>query len=114
MASLSTSIECVLFDLDGTLIDTADDFQQVLDNDEANAQTKLEAYTVVDATLRWVARASAARGGELSLFVEARNLFDRRYATRGIYAFDSATGGFAVFLTPAPGRRLMSGVEWRF
>jgi 2-phosphoglycolate phosphatase len=31
MGSLNTSIECVLFDLDGTLIDTAEDFQKVLD-----------------------------------------------------------------------------------
>jgi len=31
MGTLSTSIECVLFDLDGTLIDTAADFQKVLD-----------------------------------------------------------------------------------
>ncbi|MBL4820092.1 MAG: HAD-IA family hydrolase [Gammaproteobacteria bacterium] len=30
METLSTSIQCVLFDLDGTLIDTAADFQQVL------------------------------------------------------------------------------------
>ena len=31
MAILNTSIECVLFDLDGTLIDTAADFHKVLD-----------------------------------------------------------------------------------
>jgi phosphoglycolate phosphatase len=31
METLNTSIECVLFDLDGTLIDTAADFQKVLD-----------------------------------------------------------------------------------
>ena len=30
-APLETGIECVLFDLDGTLVDTAADFQQVLD-----------------------------------------------------------------------------------
>jgi len=30
--SLDTGIECVLFDLDGTLVDTAADFQQVLDS----------------------------------------------------------------------------------
>jgi 2-phosphoglycolate phosphatase len=30
MQALNTSIECVLFDLDGTLIDTAEDFQMVL------------------------------------------------------------------------------------
>ena len=32
MQPLNTSIECVLFDLDGTLIDTADDFQMVLNS----------------------------------------------------------------------------------
>lgn len=32
MEPLNTSIECVLFDLDGTLVDTAPDFQIVLDH----------------------------------------------------------------------------------
>ena len=89
--------------------------RQVLGNDAANGEPELDAYTVVNARLRFLAW-SGGRGddGLLELFVEARNLLDEEYATRGVYAFDFSTGGFDTFLTPAPGRRLFGGVEWRF
>ena len=48
------------------------------------------------------------------LFVEARNLLDESYESRGIYAFDFAAGRNEVFLTPAPGRNLLAGLEWAF
>ena len=48
------------------------------------------------------------------LFVEARNLLDESYETRGIFAFDFAAGRNDVFLTPAPGRQVMAGLEWEF
>ena len=83
--------------------------EQVLDNDDANAAGRLDAYTVVNARLSW---SPAARAFEV--FVEARNLFDESYATRGIFALDFQTLANTVFLSPAPGRRVMGGVEWRF
>lgn len=51
--SLDTSIECVLFDLDGTLIDTAPDFVQVVkklcaENDRPAIDNKLIYQTVSD------------------------------------------------------------------
>ena len=70
------------------------------------------AYATMNAKLRWTHRASA-RGHALSLFAECRNLLDREYATRGIYAFDFGTFSNAVFVTPAPGRRVFAGLEWR-
>ena len=88
--------------------------EQVLDNDDANAQSELDDYVVVNARLGWrLDRASGPRRG-LGLFVEARNLFDEEYATRGIYAFDSIAGANSPFLTPAPGRRYTAGAEWEF
>ncbi len=93
--------------------------EQVLDNDEANTRDKLDAYAVVNARLAWSpsfgrrATAAGAAGGAV-LFVEARNLLDESYESRGIFAFDFAAGRNDVFLTPAPGRRLMAGLEWAF
>ncbi len=80
---------------------------QVLDNDDANGAARLDAYAVVNARLTW-------SPGALALFLDARNLFDERYATRGIFAFDFQTFTNATFVTPAPGRRVMGGLEWRF
>ena len=89
--------------------------EQVLANDEANRQPRLDAYTVVDLRLAWrPGPRGAVDGGGLGLFLEARNLLDESYATRGIFAFDFSTFTDEVFLTPAPGRRLSGGVEWSF
>lgn len=84
--------------------------EQVLDNDDANAAGRLDSYTLVHARLSW------AVGSErrFELFADARNLFDERYATRGIFAFDFQSFTNASFFSPAPGRRLMGGLEWRF
>jgi len=93
--------------------------EQVLSNDDANGQERLDGYYVVDARLAWKpfdhAAASAWSGGarpvvrSFELFVEGRNLGDREYATRGIYAFDFSTSVNSVFVTPAPGRRWFAG-----
>ena len=93
--------------------------EQVLANDAANEQQKLDSYTVVNGRVSWSLTSSkGGRAGRsqdgLTLFVEARNLFDEEYATRGIYAFNSVSGANATFLTPAPGRRIMGGFEWGF
>ena len=89
---------------------------QVLDNDSANAQPELPAYTVVNLRASWgrgLGGDAAARRGRIELFVESRNLLDESYATRGIYAFDFSTFTNAEFVTPAPGRRYLAGVSWR-
>ncbi len=90
--------------------------EQVLDNDEANLQERLDAYAVLNARLAWSPRLGrrGAEGGGPALFVEARNLLDESYESRGIFAFDFAAGRNEVFLTPAPGRQVMAGVEWEF
>lgn len=92
--------------------------EQVLDNDEANAQERLDAYAVANARLAWSPRGGGAGGTGAPagpvLFVEARNLLDESYESRGIFAFDFAAGRNDVFLTPAPGRQVMAGLEWGF
>ncbi len=89
---------------------------QVLDNDPENAQAELDAYTVVNLRLGWersLGAGAGAHAGRLGLFVQALNLLDEHYATRGIYAFDFSTLSSAEFVTPAPGRRYVAGVTWR-
>jgi iron complex outermembrane receptor protein len=99
----------VELDLDAQFVD-----DQVLDNDDANAQQRLPGYTVANARLAWSPAFARERAEKpLTLYVEARNLFDRQYATRGIYALDFTTFENAVFVTPAPGRRLLLGLAWR-
>ena len=92
--------------------------EQALDNDESNSQGTLDAYTVINARLAWSppvgSRAAASGTGGPVLFLEARTLLDESYESRGIFAFDFAAGRNEVFLTPAPGRRLMAGLEWEF
>jgi outer membrane receptor protein involved in Fe transport len=92
---------------------------QVLQNDEANEQRELDAYDVVNlrATWRPGERKAASGGGRtrgLVAFAELRNVFDEKYATRGIYALDFSTFLNEVFLTPAPGRRFIGGLGWEF
>jgi iron complex outermembrane recepter protein len=89
---------------------------QVLDNDAANAQARLAAYTVVNLRLNWersLGGPNDHKSGRLGLFVAALNVFDEIYATRGIYAFDFSTFTNEEFVTPAPGRRYLAGVSWR-
>ena len=93
--------------------------EQVLQNDEANDQSQLDSYDVVNLRASWRpgARKSAGSGARirgLLVFVEMRNLFDEEYATRGIYAFDFSTNLNEIFLSPAPGRRFLGGVGWEF
>lgn len=85
---------------------------QVLDNDPANAEAELDAYTVVNLRLGWE-RSLSVKAGRMGFFVETRNLLDEQYATRGIFAFDFSTFTSANFVTPAPGRRYLAGVTWR-
>jgi outer membrane receptor protein involved in Fe transport len=96
------------FDLGGRVLHVG---EQVLANDDANTQAPLADYTVLDARLTWESE-RRVRGPRL--FVEVSNLLDEAYSTRGIYAFDFSTFQNDVFYTPAPGRRVTGGVEWRF
>jgi iron complex outermembrane receptor protein len=90
---------------------------QVLDNDQSNDQPRLAAYTVVNLKLGWeraLGSGAESRRGTLGVFVAAENLFDERYATRGIYAtIDFTTFAQAEFVTPAPGRQYLAGLSWR-
>jgi iron complex outermembrane receptor protein len=90
---------------------------QVLQNDDANEQQKLDSYDVVNLRATWrpgARRAGAGRVRGLMVYAEARNVLDEKYATRGIYAFDFSTFVNEVFVTPAPGRRWLGGVGWEF
>jgi iron complex outermembrane recepter protein len=89
---------------------------QVLDNDPSNSQPRLDAYTVVNLRVGWergLGSTAETRKGTVGLFVAAENLFDERYATRGIYALDFTTFAQEEFVTPAPGRRYLAGLTWR-
>jgi iron complex outermembrane receptor protein len=90
--------------------------EQVLDNDESNSGPTLPGYTVINLRLLWSASSLGDPGASkgVTLFLEARNLFDLRYATRGIYVFDFATAENVVYVTPSPERRWLGGVAWRF
>jgi outer membrane receptor protein involved in Fe transport len=92
--------------------------EQVLDNDASNTEPRLPAYTVANVRLSWdLGRRARSGGGAASgllFFAQVTNLLDEVYATRGIHAFDFSTGADANFFTPAPGRRFLGGVEWRF
>ena len=89
---------------------------QTLDNDPGNAQAKLPSYFVANMRVGWEHAPHRDRGGSLGrfgAFASVTNLFDRTYATRGIYAFDFSSGLNETFVTPAPGRRYLAGVSWR-
>ncbi len=89
--------------------------RQVLLNDDANAQAPLPAYAVLDARATWSpARKAERTRGAWTLFLEASNLLDRKYATRGIYAYDFVAGDDAAFVTPAAGRRIFGGGTWSY
>jgi outer membrane receptor protein involved in Fe transport len=95
---------------------------QVLDNDDANEQGRLSSYATANLRIAWKPAAAQGKPGDSaggdargpSFLVEAKNLLDRKYATRGIYAFDYGSSRSAAFLTPAPGRRYLAGGEWKF
>lgn len=74
--------------------------EQRLSNDASNTAGRLDAYTLVNLRTTWSVR-------DLTFFVEATNLFDEFYATRGIFVGDA-------FFTPAPGRRFLIGADWSF
>jgi iron complex outermembrane recepter protein len=67
---------------------------QYLRGDEANLQPPLPGYTVFDAD------ANYRLSDVLALYVEGENIFDRRYATFGLYGDPTASGTFLQFTNP--------------
>jgi iron complex outermembrane receptor protein len=67
---------------------------QYLRGDEANLQPPLAGYAVVDAHATW----QATR--KLSIFLEAENLFNRRYNSFGLYGDPTGNGAFPNFTNP--------------
>jgi len=79
--SLNTSIECVLFDLDGTLIDTAPDFIQVVnkllaENDKPGIAPDLIYQTVSDGARALVKLAFAIEESDSSFSTLNQRLLD--------------------------------------
>ncbi|HEX5045266.1 MAG TPA: TonB-dependent receptor [Candidatus Polarisedimenticolaceae bacterium] len=81
---------------------------QVLDNDRENQAPELPSYTVASARVSWQVHRN------LVMFAEGRNLFDERYASRGISVLNFTTFENDVFITPAPGRRWFGGATLTF
>ena len=81
--------------------------EQVVSSDLANVAPLLSPYNVLGTRVTY-------RREHWSAFLQADNLLDRNYATRGIYAFNFGTFAFDTFYTPAPGRSFFTGLEARF
>ena len=81
---------------------------QILTNDDANLRSRVPAYTLLDAALRWTPASIEA----LTLFAEVQNLFDSEHEVRGIFATDENSAP-ADFFTPGPPRRVRVGLSWR-
>lgn len=87
---------------------------QFLDNDQSNSRERLPGYFVLNG------KASYQRpvpGGILKAFLQLNNMLDTEYATRGIYATDTITGGdgsTVKFVVPAPGINVFGGISYQF
>jgi outer membrane receptor protein involved in Fe transport len=81
-----------------------------MDNDPAGVRPPLPAHQVWNLAAAWEPR----RPSGLRLRLEARNLLDERYATRGIAQARDEHGVPHDFFTPASGRWFQAGVRMRF
>ena len=81
--------------------------RQVLTSDLANEAPLLSPYNVLNAMVSCSVRKWEA-------FLQAGNLLDRDYSTRGIYAFNFSSFVFDEFYTPAAGRSLSAGMNFRY
>jgi vitamin B12 transporter len=77
----------------------------VASNDFDNSSERVPAHELVALNLR---KSWSLSPGELSLGLAVDNLLDELVVTRGIEA------GGELFLTPAPGRRISAGLDYRF
>jgi outer membrane receptor protein involved in Fe transport len=96
------------FSLTGLYVST-----QFFLSDEANSQPRLPGYFRMDAR---VAYERSVPGGLLKAFLMVNNLLDQRYATSGILASNTLTGGGAIerFVVPAPGIAIYGGLSYTF
>lgn len=74
---------------------------QRFDNDQANAFKEMPAYALLDAKLEH-------RIGRITLALEGRNLFDKRYFSYGVWDFGSSFSAY-----PQPGRELFASLAYR-
>jgi iron complex outermembrane receptor protein len=74
--------------------------KQYLIGDDSNQLHPLDSFTTLNARI-------SKNWKSLNVFIEAKNLLDEEYSTRGI------TNGYDLFYTPAPGRRIFAGMEYR-
>jgi iron complex outermembrane recepter protein len=81
--------------------------RQILTSDLGNDAPQLSPYNVLNA------RISYGRD-KWEGFLQADNVLDRRYSTRGIYAFNFSSFSFDQFYTPAPGRHFIAGATFRY
>jgi iron complex outermembrane receptor protein len=84
--------------------------ERPMDNDPAGLAEPLPAFHVWNLAAAWV----PPRVPALSLRLDARNLMDERYATRGIAQVPDEHGVASEFFTPAPGRSFEAGLRFRF
>ena len=77
------------FSLEGTL-----ESAQFLRGDEANLQPTLPGYVVFDADIDY------RLTDNLKIYVEGENIFDKQYATFGLYGDPTGNGAFPQFTNP--------------
>jgi outer membrane receptor protein involved in Fe transport len=76
-------------------------------NDQANAQSRLNGYMVVDTNLSW-------RHNDLAVTFGVNNLLDKQYSEYGGYAFNSAILANDKFYYPSPGRNFNLKASYSF
>jgi outer membrane receptor protein involved in Fe transport len=80
--------------------------------DEANSGKRLPGYFLLNSRASYERRVS--KGAVMALFLQANNLLETRYETRGIFAFNSLTFVTEPFFVPAPGISFFGGISYRF
>jgi iron complex outermembrane recepter protein len=82
-------------------------------NDQTNEQPRIPGYFQLNSR---IAYERPVPGGRLSGFVMVNNLLDAKYATSGVIASNTLTGGGAQerFIMPAPGIAVYGGLSYRF
>jgi len=76
-------------------------------NDQANAQSRLNGYMVVDTNLSWKYK-------DLTIVFGINNLLDKQYAEYAGYAFNSTTLTNDKFYYPSPGRNFSLKASYTF
>ncbi len=80
--------------------------------DEANAGKRLPGYFLLNGRTEYERRVS--KNVVMSMFLQASNLLDTKYETRGIFAFNFTTFVTEPFYVPAPGISVFGGISFRF